>query len=62
MLSDNNFITLLVDSVDNFFEADAANFGKEYVVQGSLGINSGKRINRTFKPNRTQTRFFETVK
>ncbi|HSO86800.1 MAG TPA: TlpA disulfide reductase family protein [Draconibacterium sp.] len=37
-LSPNNFITLLVDSVDNVFvEADAANFGKEYIVQGSLG-------------------------
>jgi len=37
-LSDNNFITLLVDSVDNVvIEADAANFGKEYIVQGSLG-------------------------
>jgi thiol-disulfide isomerase/thioredoxin len=37
-LSNNNFITLLVDSVDNvFIEADAANFGKEYIVRGSLG-------------------------
>ena len=33
-LSDNKFVTLLVDSIDNVFvEADVANFGKEYVVQ-----------------------------
>ncbi len=37
-LSGNKFITLLVDSVDQvFIEADAANFGREYVVQGSIG-------------------------
>ncbi len=36
-LSDK-FIVLLVDSVDNVFvEADIANFGREYIVQGSLG-------------------------
>lgn len=37
-LTDNKFVTLLVDSIDNIIvEADAANFGKEYVVEGSLG-------------------------
>lgn len=37
-LSNDKSITLLVDSVDNVVvEADAANFGKEYVVSGSLG-------------------------
>jgi peroxiredoxin len=37
-LSNDKSITLLVDSVDNVVvEADVANFGKEYVVSGSLG-------------------------
>ena len=37
-LTDNKFVTLLVDSIDNVVvEADAANFGKEYIVTGSLG-------------------------
>ena len=37
-LSDIKSIIILVDSLDNvFIEADAANFGREYVVQGSLG-------------------------
>lgn len=36
--SDAKFITLLVDTLDNIFvEADFANFGKEYHVEGSLG-------------------------
>jgi thiol-disulfide isomerase/thioredoxin len=50
MLSDNNFITLLVDSVDNLFvEADAANFGKEYIVQGSLGSIQVKELTEHLK-------------
>ena len=53
LLSDNNFITLLVDSVENvFIEADAANFGKEYVVQGSLGSIQIKELNEHL--NRTE--------
>jgi hypothetical protein len=52
-LSDNNFITLLVDSVDNvFIEADAANFGKEYNVQGSLGSIQIKELTENL--NRTE--------
>jgi len=44
-LSDNNFITLLVDSIDNvFIEADAANFGKEYNIEGSLGSEQIKEL------------------
>lgn len=36
--SDAKFITLLVDSLENIVvEADFANFGKEYHVEGSLG-------------------------
>ncbi len=53
LLSDNNFITLLVDSVEQVFvEADAANFGKEYVVQGSLGSIQIKEL--TEHLNRTE--------
>lgn len=53
LLSDNNFITLLVDSVEQvFIEADAANFGKEYVVQGSLGSIQIKEL--TEHLNRTE--------
>jgi thiol-disulfide isomerase/thioredoxin len=53
MLSDNNFITLLVDSVDNVFvEADIANFSKEYVVEGSLGSIQIKELNEHL--NRTE--------
>lgn len=53
MLSDNNFITLLVDSVEQvYIEADAANFGKEYVVQGSLGSIQIKEL--TEHLNRTE--------
>ncbi len=52
-LSANKFITLLVDSIDNvFIEADAANFGKEYVVQGSLGSIQIKELNENL--NRTE--------
>jgi len=49
-LSDNNFITLLVDSIDNVVvEADAANFGKEYIVQGSLGSIQVKELTENLK-------------
>ncbi len=52
-LTDINFITLLVDSVDNvFIEADAANFGKEYIVQGSLGSIQIKELTENL--NRTE--------
>jgi peroxiredoxin len=52
-LSDNKFVTLLVDSVDNVFvEADVANFGKEYVVQGSLGSIQIKELTENL--NRTE--------
>jgi len=54
-LSNNNFITLLVDSVDQIFiEADAANFSKEYSIQGSLGSVQVKELNETL--NRTEYR------
>lgn len=52
-LSDNKFVTLLVDSIDNVFvEADVANFGKEYIVQGSLGSIQIKELTENL--NRTE--------
>lgn len=52
-LTDNNFITLLVDSVDNVFvEADKVNFSKEYIVEGSLGTIQIKELNEHL--NRTE--------
>jgi len=52
-LSGNKFITLLVDSVDQvFIEADAANFGREYVVQGSIGSIQIKELTESL--NRTE--------
>ncbi len=52
-LADHNFITLLVDSVDQInIEADAANFGKEYVIEGSPGSMQVKELTETL--NRTQ--------
>ncbi len=52
-LSNNNFITLLVDSVDQVFvEADAINFGREYLVQGSLGSIQVKELTENL--NRTE--------
>ncbi len=37
-ISRDNFITLLVDSVDQIYiEADVVNFYKEYHIEGSLG-------------------------
>lgn len=52
-LTGNKFITLLVDSVDQvFIEADAANFGREYVVQGSIGSIQIKELTESL--NRTE--------
>jgi peroxiredoxin len=52
-LSDNKFITLLVDSIDNVVvEADVANFGREYIVQGSLGSIQIKELTENL--NRTE--------
>lgn len=45
-LSDNNFVTLLVDSLEQVVvEADAANFGREYLIEGSLGSIQVKQLN-----------------
>lgn len=52
-LNGNKFITLLVDSVDQVYvEADAANFGREYVVQGSIGSMQVKELTESL--NRTE--------
>lgn len=45
-LSDNNFVTLLIDSVDHVqVYGDAANFSREYVVEGSEGSSLVKELN-----------------
>jgi peroxiredoxin len=52
-LSGNKFITLLVDSLDNIVvEADAANFGREYLVKGSVGSIQVKELTENL--NRTE--------
>lgn len=52
-LANHSFITLLVDSVDQvYIKADAANFGKEYLVEGSLGSIQVKELTETL--NRTE--------
>ncbi len=49
----DKFVVLLVDSLDNvFIEADNANFGREYVVQGSLGSIQIKELTENL--NRTE--------
>ncbi|MDD4225216.1 MAG: TlpA disulfide reductase family protein [Mariniphaga sp.] len=45
-LSENKFITLLVDSAEQIFiEADAANFERNYRVEGSMGSLQVKTLN-----------------
>ncbi|MFV0365321.1 MAG: thioredoxin-like domain-containing protein [Mangrovibacterium sp.] len=45
-LSPNNFITLLVDSTEQIcINADAANFGREYAVEGSVGSSYVQELN-----------------
>jgi len=47
-ISRDNFITLLVDSVDQIYiEADVVNFYKEYHIEGSLGSIQVKELNET---------------
>ena len=47
-LSEDNFITLLVDSTEHVvIEADAANFKREYKLEGSLGSIQVKALNET---------------
>jgi|APSaa5957512622_1039677.scaffolds.fasta_scaffold12668_3 peroxiredoxin len=49
-LSDQKFITLLVDSTENVtVEADAANFSREYYVEGSVGSVLVKELNDQLK-------------
>ncbi|QIA07150.1 TlpA disulfide reductase family protein [Draconibacterium halophilum] len=52
-LSDQNFITLLVDSAETVtIEADAANFDREYNVEGSLGSAQVKMLDSKLKDTR----------
>lgn len=54
-LSDSNFITLLVDSLENVIvEADAANFSSNYNISGSIGSQQIKVLND--KLNQTQSK------
>ena len=52
-LSDQNFITLLVDSTENVYvEADAANLHREYNVTGSVGSVHVKELDAKLKDTR----------
>jgi len=52
-LSDQNFITLLVDSAETVtVEADAANFYREYSVEGSLGSKQVQQLDSKLKETR----------
>lgn len=45
-LSPNNFVTMLVDSAENItINADAANFGREYAIEGSVGSSYVQELN-----------------
>lgn len=52
-LSDQNFITLLVDSMETVvIEADAANLYREYSVSGSLGSEQVRTLDANLKQTR----------
>jgi len=52
-LSDQNFITLLVDSAETVtVEADAANFFREYSVDGSIGSQQVQQLDSKLKETR----------
>jgi peroxiredoxin len=52
-LSENNFITLLIDSAEKVvIEADAVNFSRDYFISGSPGSELVKQLNQ--KLNRTK--------
>lgn len=52
-LSDQNFITLLIDSAEQVVvEADAANFHREYNVSGSFGSEQVRELDKHLKDTR----------
>ena len=54
-LSDNNFITLLVDSTEQVVvKADAANFYREYSVSGSVGSEQVHLLDSKLKQTRSK--------
>lgn len=54
-LSDQNFITLLVDSAENVnIEADAANFSRHYQVSGSIGSEQVHLLDSKLKETRSK--------
>jgi len=62
-LSDNNFITLLVDSLDDvFIEADIVNFSREYNVEGSAGSKLVKILNDKLFSTRAKLDSLASVK
>ena len=62
-LSDKNFITLLVDSLEDVhIEADIANFSREYNISGSPGSALVKQLNDKLFATRARLDSLESVK
>ncbi len=61
-LSENNFITLLVDSAEQVkVKGDAANFGREYSVSGSEGSAYVKELNQNLSRTKHQLDSLRTL-
>lgn len=61
-LSDQNFITLLVDSAEQVVvEADAANFYNEYSVTGSVGSEQVRLLDAKLKQTRSRLDSLESL-
>ncbi|HPF50649.1 MAG TPA: TlpA disulfide reductase family protein [Draconibacterium sp.] len=61
-LSDQNFITLLVDSAEQVIvEADAANFYDEYNVSGSVGSEQVHSLDKKLKETRSKLDSLESL-
>jgi len=61
-LSDQNFITLLVDSAEQVIvEADAANFYDEYNVSGSVGSEQVRSLDKKLKETRSKLDSLESL-
>ena len=62
-LSDSKFITLLVDSVEHInVKADAANFARDYQVEGSLGSMLVKELNDQLASTRKKLDSLQSLK
>jgi peroxiredoxin len=61
-LSENNFVTLLVDSAEQVnVKGDAANFGREYSVSGSEGSQFVKELNQKLSRTKHQLDSLRTL-